>query len=147
MDRLSRSERSANMAAIRSKGMRPEIIVRSLVHRLGYRFRLHSKDLPGKPDLVFSSRRAVIFVHGCFWHQHASQRCKIARVPKSNLGYWRPKFRRNVERDENNRKKLRSLGWRVLVLWECSIPNQERLAARIRRFLEKARRSDQRGAA
>jgi DNA mismatch endonuclease (patch repair protein) len=126
------------MAAIRSTGMRPEMIVRSLVHRLGYRFRLHSKDLPGKPDLVFPSRRAVIFVHGCFWHQHASGRCKIARVPKSNLGYWRPKLRRNVERDEKNRKKLRSLGWNMLVLWECSIPNRERLAARIRKFLERA---------
>ena len=93
-------DRSANMRAIRSKGMRPELAVRSLVHKLGYRFRLHRKDLPGKPDLVFPSRRKVIFVHGCFWHSH--QGCKAAHIPKSNLDYWIPKLERNRARDARN---------------------------------------------
>src|SRR5687768_16524426 len=97
MDKLSQAERSENMRRIRSRNMKPELIVRSVAHRLGYRFRLHRKDLPGKPDLVFVSRRKVIFVHGCFWHQHAG--CIDSRLPKTNAAYWHPKLMRNVERD------------------------------------------------
>lgn len=124
------------MAAIRSTGTKPEMLVRSLVHRLGYRFRLHARDLPGKPDLVFRSRRKVIFVHGCFWHQHAKLSCKDGRAPKSNLGYWAGKLARNVTRDARNIEALNALGFRVLVIWECeaALPDA-RLAARLRRFL------------
>ena len=107
------------MAAIRSTGMKPEMIVRSLVHGMGYRYRLHAKNLPGKPDLVFRPRRKVIFVHGCFWHQHPKKACKDGRAPKSNLGYWSAKLARNVTRDAKNLDDLRLLGWRVLVIWEC----------------------------
>src|SRR5437588_5757441 len=102
-------DRSENMRAIRSKGMRPELAVRSLIHRLGYRFRLHRKDLPGKPDLVFSSRRKVIFVHGCFWHQHAG--CREGRVPGTRRDYWGSKLRRNQERDAENQARLEEAGW------------------------------------
>src|SRR6266581_695316 len=100
-------DRSANMRAIRSKDMRPELTVRHLVHKLGYRFRLHRTDLPGRPDLVFVSRRRVIFVHGCFWHSH--QGCKIAHKPKSNAGYWGPKLKRNQARDKKNLKALTAI--------------------------------------
>jgi DNA mismatch endonuclease (patch repair protein) len=130
-------DRSANMRAIRSKGMRPELAIRSLVHRLGYRFRLHRKDLPGKPDLVFPSRRKVIFVHGCFWHQH--QGCKIAHVPKSNLAYWGPKLDRNQARDRNSLEALTVLGWKSLVIWECEVKDERRIRRSIRHFLDKAR--------
>lgn len=135
MDRLTPAERSRNMSAIRSKGMKPELAVRRLVHRLGFRFRLHDKKLPGCPDLIFPSRRAAIFVNGCFWHQHNSRRCPIARVPKSNLQYWKRKLTGNVRRDHLNCQRLRRLGWRVLVVWECSVGDERRLAARIRSFL------------
>jgi DNA mismatch endonuclease (patch repair protein) len=128
-------DRSANMRAIRSKGMRPELAVRSLVHRMGYRFRLHRKDLPGKPDLVFVSRRKVIFVHGCYWHGHS---CKLAHTPKTNTAYWGPKLQRNRARDKKNLKSLRRLGWTALVIWECGLKNLGTSAARIRRFLDRA---------
>lgn len=124
------------MAAIRSAGMKPELIIRSLVHRLGYRFRLHAKDLPGKPDLVFRSRKKVIFVHGCFWHQHQKASCKDGRAPKSNLGYWAGKLARNVNRDTRNITALRALGWRVLVIWECeALGDVSKLPQRITKFL------------
>lgn len=109
------------MAAIKSSGMKPEMMVRSLVHRMGYRFRLHAKDLPGKPDLVFRPRKKVIFVHGCFWHQHPKAECRDGRAPKSNLGYWAGKLARNVERDAENLERLKAMGWQALVLWECEI--------------------------
>lgn len=125
-------DRSANMRAIRSKGMRPEVAVRSLAHKLGYRFRLHRSDLPGKPDLVFPSRRKVIFVHGCFWHSH---KCKIAHVPKSNQSYWEPKLQRNQARDVKNAAALKAAGWKVLVLWECKVQNEHALSGRVRKFL------------
>ena len=121
------------MRAIRSKDMLPELTVRSLVHKLGYRFRLHRSDLPGKPDLVFPSRRKVIFVHGCFWHSHE---CKIAHVPKSNKDYWGPKLRRNKTRDVQNVKELRVDGWKVLVIWECRTRDERRLIGQLKRFLE-----------
>jgi DNA mismatch endonuclease (patch repair protein) len=125
------------MSAIRSVDMKPEMIVRSLVHRLGYRFRLHGRDLPGKSDLVFRSRRKVIFVHGCFWHQHHRPSCKDGRPPKSNAEYWSPKLIRNVERDALNVQNLRAAGWKVLVLWECdALKTGNALANRIVKFLD-----------
>lgn len=111
-------DRSENMRAIRSKGMRPELAVRSLVHRLGFRFRLHRKDLPGKPDLVFVARRKVIFVHGCFWHSHRD--CKVVHTPKSNVGYWGPKLQRNQVRDSKNIEALTAAGWKPLVIWAAN---------------------------
>ena len=123
------------MARIRSKDMKPEIVVRKLVHALGYRFRLHRKDLPGKPDLVFGPKRKVIFVHGCFWHQHAEEECLDGRVPKSRLEYWGPKLRRNVERDVQSQRALEKSGWGVLVIWECETKEMDALRARLRNFL------------
>jgi DNA mismatch endonuclease, patch repair protein len=128
-------DRSANMRAIRSKDMLPELKVRSLVHKLGYRFRLHRKDLPGNPDLVFGPRRKVIFVHGCFWHSH---NCKVAHVPKSNQDYWRPKLERNKARDGNNLEALDAKGWQVLVVWECEARDEGGLKKRLRTFLGRA---------
>ena len=125
-------DRSANMRAIRSKGMQPELKVRSIAHRLGYRFRLHRKDLPGKPDLVFASRRKVIFVHGCFWHSHD---CKSAHVPRSNQEYWRPKLERNKTRDGKNIEALEAKGWQCLVIWECEVRDEGGVKKRLRMFL------------
>ena len=123
------------MAAIRPKDTTPELIVRRLVHRLGYRYRLHRKDLPGKPDLVFGPRRKVIFVHGCFWHLHPAKSCLDGRQPKSNTSYWSPKLRRNAERDQEHLKTLRRLGWRVLVIWECETRDHAKIVRRIAKFL------------
>jgi DNA mismatch endonuclease, patch repair protein len=134
-DKLSATERSRNMASIRSKDMKPELAVRKLAHALGFRFRLHRKDLPGKPDLVFPKLKAVIFVHGCFWHQHDDPRCLDGRAPKSNLGYWGPKLKRNLERDALSRAMLERQGWRSLVIWECETRNARALAAKILGFL------------
>lgn len=138
MDTLTPQRRSENMRRIRSKGMQPELEVRKLIHRLGYRFRLHDPQLPGKPDLVFSSRRKIILVHGCFWHQHKANKCKIARVPKSNLSYWAEKLSRNVKRDKVHKKALTARGWRVLTIWECEV-NRPDLSLRVMRFLENGR--------
>lgn len=135
-DTVTPERRSQIMANIRSKGMKPELIVRRLTHSMGYRYRPHRKDLPGKPDLVFPAGRKVIFVHGCFWHQHADPACKIARRPKSNLDYWLPKLQRNVERDAEHRDRLSALGWQVLVIWECEVKIAAGLPERIEEFLE-----------
>ena len=135
MDKLTAEERSRNMAAIRSQDMKPELAVRKLAHKLGFRFRLHRKELPGKPNLVFPKYKAVIFVHGCFWHQHPKDGCLDARPPKSNSVYWGPKLARNVERDAKNRASLEQQGWRVLVIWECETKDTARLASAIRDFL------------
>jgi DNA mismatch endonuclease, patch repair protein len=124
------------MRAIRSEGMKPEMLVRSLAHRLGYRFRLHRKDLPGKPDLTFPRLRAVIFVHGCFWHQHRKRTCADGRKPKSNTSYWVPKLKKNRIRDVKNMASLKLLGWKVLVIWECELHDFRRVTARILRLLE-----------
>ena len=134
-DTVTPKRRSEIMSNIRAKGMKPEMIVRRLAHGMGYRYRLHRKDLPGKPDLVFPSRRKVIFVHGCFWHQHADPACKIARRPQSNRDYWLPKLERNAARDAEHQARLAELGWDVLVIWECEVEAGDGLAERITSFL------------
>jgi DNA mismatch endonuclease (patch repair protein) len=134
-DRITPEQRSANMRAIKSKGMKPELAVRRLAHSLGFRFRLHRKDLPGNPDLVFPSRRKVIFVHGCFWHQHPDPACKAAHAPRSNTGYWGPKLARNVRRDSAAQDDLLRAGWSVLVLWECELKDVRSLEDRLLKFL------------
>src|SRR5580658_5323190 len=121
------------MRRIRSVNTKPELVVRSLAHRLGYRFRLHRRDLPGRPDLVFPSKRKVIFVHGCFWHQHRG--CVDGRLPKTNTRYWRPKLKGNVLRDLDSRAKLRSLGWQVFTVWECELNDLCRVKKALRKFL------------
>jgi DNA mismatch endonuclease, patch repair protein len=133
MDKLSQERRSSNMRAIRSKGMKPELLVRRLVYSLGFRYRLHLRDLPGKPDLVFIGLRKAIFVHGCFWHQHSG--CREGRMPKSNLAYWQPKLARNLERDRASIEALNSLRWSTLVIWECQTSDEHALTGRIREFL------------
>ncbi len=125
------------MRAIKSKNMKPELIVRSVAHRLGYRFRLHRKDLPGKPDLVFPRLGCVIFVHGCFWHQHTKSTCADGRLPKSRQDYWIPKLARNVERDKRNTLSLRRRGWRVMKIWECETGNEGKILSRIETFLSR----------
>lgn len=127
------------MRAIRSKDTKPELIVRRLVRQLGYGYRLHRKDLPGRPDLAFIGRRKAIFVHGCFWHQHDDPQCPLAKRPKSRLEYWGPKLRRNVERDLINRKLLEERGWQVLVLWECRLRDENSIHARLATFLGQTR--------
>jgi DNA mismatch endonuclease (patch repair protein) len=136
MDKLTVERRSQNMARIRSADTKPELAVRSMVHRMGYRYSLHRYDLPGKPDLVFAPRKKVIFVHGCFWHQHRKPSCQDSRIPKSRLDYWVPKLSRTAARDKEHLKALRQKGWKSLVLWECEMENQERLRMRLRRFLQ-----------
>lgn len=134
MDNLSPSERSRIMARVRSRNTRPEKAVRSLVFSLGYRYRLHVRDLPGRPDLVFRGRGKVIFVHGCFWHRHSN--CALARLPKSRRDFWVPKLEGNRKRDEKNAGELRREGWGVMTIWECQLKNPNRLADRIMRFLD-----------
>ena len=135
MDRITPERRSANMRKITSKGMKPELLVRSIVHCLGYRFRLHRSDLPGKPDLVFPSRKKVIFVHGCFWHQHAAAGCRAAHTPRSNTEYWGPKLARNVQRDARAQAQLTIAGWSVLTLWECELKDHNAIAQAVSAFL------------
>ena len=134
-DTLSPKERSERMSRIRHKDTGPERVVRSIVHGLGYRYRLHAKGLPGRPDLVFRSRRKVIFVHGCFFHRHPDPECRLARLPKSRLDFWLPKLTGNRQRDLRNEAALAGDGWRVLVVWECELPHRKSLVTRISRFL------------
>lgn len=135
-DTFSKTERSAIMRAVKSGDTKPEMLVRRLVHALGYRYRLHRADLPGKPDLAFSSRRKVIFVHGCFWHGHDCPRG--ARMPKSNTDYWRRKITRNQERDQLNLAALSRQGWDVLIVWECQTKDLETLERCLSDFLATA---------
>lgn len=121
------------MSRIRSADTKPEMAVRRIVYGMGYRYRLHLGDLPGKPDLVFRGRKMVIFVHGCFWHQHG---CRQYRQPRSNRSFWQPKLARNKMRDAEVRRELRRIGWREMVIWECQIKKQPNLQSRIKRFLE-----------
>jgi DNA mismatch endonuclease (patch repair protein) len=132
-DSISGERRSANMRAVRAKDTKPELIVRRLAHGMGYRYRLHDRSLPGTPDLVFRSRRSVIFVHGCFWHRHKG--CERASEPRSNVGFWRPKLARNAARDKKQIRALGKRGWRTLVIWECETKEERPLVSRLRRFL------------
>lgn len=123
------------MARVRHKDTSPEMIVRRLLHRLGYRYRLHGSKLPGKPDLVFAGRRKVIFVHGCFWHQHEDARCTRRRRPTSNTAYWEGKLDRNVARDKVAVEQLTAAGWQPLIVWECETKDQAALMKRLSSFL------------
>lgn len=123
MDSLTREQRSWNMSRIKNRDTKPELIVRSLLHRKGYRFRLHRNDLPGKPDIVLPRFKKIIFVQGCFWHRH--QGCRYAYNPKSRVNFWQDKFSRNVKRDQEVQKALLQLGWQVYVIWECETKKSE----------------------
>ena len=125
------------MGRIRSSDTRPEMHVRRLLHRLGYRYVLHRRDLPGVPDLVFPSRKKIVFVQGCFWHQHEG--CIDGRIPKSRVGYWKPKLQNNVKRDRLNIAKLRRAGWKVMLVWECEAAKADTVGKRLVRFLGKRR--------
>ena len=130
------SQRSATMRAVKSRDTQPEMRVRRLLHRMGYRYRLHRADLAGKPDIVFPARRCVIFVHGCFWHGHDCRRGK--RIPATNVAYWTHKIARNVARFATQVEILEADGWRVLTLWECTLRDEAALADTLRGFLESA---------
>ncbi|MBI1389667.1 MAG: DNA mismatch endonuclease Vsr [bacterium] len=135
MDNLTPEQRRRTMSRVRGKDTKPEWIVRRTAHGMGFRYRLHHAGLPGKPDLVFVSRRKVIFVHGCFWHGHS---CKAGRNrPSSRTEYWTAKLDRNMARDRRNRRALKKQGWDVLVIWECQLKNEERLRARLAAFLRR----------
>ena len=116
-------QRSRNMSAIKSKNTKPEIKVRKVLHSMGYRFRLHRKDLPGSPDIVLPKYKTVIFVHGCFWHRH--ENCKYASTPKTRQEFWEAKFRENINRDKLNQENLSSKGWKIIVVWECEINDKD----------------------
>lgn len=130
VDILSPEKRSWNMSRIKSGNTKPEVLVRSLLHRMGYRFRLHRKDLPGKPDIVLPKYKIVIFVHGCFWHRH--QGCKYAYNPKSRVEFWQKKFKENMERDKKNQKELGDSGWNIMLIWECETKDIEMLVERLK---------------
>lgn len=134
MDTLSPEQRSERMSRVRGKDTRPELRVRRLAHALGYRYRLHRRDLPGRPDLTFAGRRKVIFVHGCFWHRHD---CSAGRrTPKTRLDFWEPKLRANRARDEAVLRHLADAGWRSLIIWECETRDAASVAARLKEFLD-----------
>lgn len=132
MDRLAPEKRSALMRKVRTKHTAPEIIVRSMLHRLGFRFRLHRKDLPGKPDIVLPARRKIVVVNGCFWHGHD---CRRGAPPKSRIDFWEAKIASNRRRDEKNILALQEAAWQVLVVWECETANGPELEARLSAFL------------
>lgn len=133
MDKLSPAHRSRVMASVRGKDTTPELRARKMLHALGFRYRLHRKDLPGKPDIVLPKYRVCIFVHGCFWHQHPG--CKRSSRPSSNEEFWSGKLDKNIERDEENRQALQKLGWKVAVIWECETKDPERLEIIVRESL------------
>lgn len=134
IDPLTPEQRRYTMRQVHSEDTKPEMRVRRLTHRMGYRYRLHRKDLPGKPDLVFPGRKKIIFVHGCFWHGHD---CPAGRkIPKTNQEYWINKLNRNKARDQANIAQLKALGWDVLVIWECETRDEQALAERIQHFLD-----------
>jgi len=132
VDNRTKASRSRLMSRIGSKHTKPELIVRSLLHRLGYRYRLHRKELPGRPDIAFIGRKKAIFVHGCFWHGHG---CKIGKLPKSNLEFWNPKIERNRQRDSENISELEQIDWAVEVVWQCELRDFQSLEHRLRSFL------------
>jgi DNA mismatch endonuclease (patch repair protein) len=133
VDSIDAKARSALMSRVRAKDTLPELVVRKLVFANGFRYRLHVRNLPGSPDLVFPTRKKVIFVHGCFWHQHEG--CRRARIPKSNVDFWKVKFGKNKSRDEQTIRSLAELGWATLVLWECQVNDLVTLKSTINEFL------------
>lgn len=134
MDTLTPQERSAQMRRVRARNTKPEMLVRRTLHGLGYRYRLHARDLPGTPDIVLRPRKSAIFVHGCFWHRHKG--CKLARMPKSRIDFWETKLEANRTRDARHMNELHDLGWRVMVVWECETGDAKALAERLTGFLE-----------
>lgn len=135
-DTLTSRQRSERMSRVRGKDTKPEMKVRRLVHAMGYRYRLHRRDLPGTPDLVFPARKKVLYVHGCYWHRHPDPACKLARLPKSRLEFWLPKLDANAERDRRNQEKIKDIGWRCLVVWECELKDEAFLQNKIQAFLD-----------
>jgi len=133
VDIISEERRSWNMSRIRSKNTKPEMVVRSMLHRMGFRFRLHDRKLPGNPDIVLPKYKTLIFVHGCFWHRHSG--CSYAYTPKSRVEFWESKFQKNVYNDQKNIRVLRELGWQVKVIWECETNGTDKLAETITSFL------------
>lgn len=134
MDTLEPTRRSFLMSRVLAKNTKPEVQVRRIIHSLGLRFRLHAKSLPGRPDIVMPRHRTVVFVHGCFWHRHV--RCKKATTPSSNKEFWLTKFSANKLRDKRNSKKLKALGWKVVIIWECQIGDPARIEQQILRAVE-----------
>ena len=132
-DVFSKEKRSWIMSRVKGRDTKPEILVRSLVHLMGFRFRIHRRDLPGNPDIVLPRYGKVIFVHGCFWHGH--KRCPRSKRPSTNKGFWNKKLDENIERDKRFRRKLRRMGWKVLVVWQCEIRKPEKLLGKLERFL------------
>jgi DNA mismatch endonuclease, patch repair protein len=133
MDRLTPQHRSWLMSRVKGRDTTPELVVRRMLHALGYRYRLHRKDLPGKPDIVFGPRKKIVFIHGCFWHGH---RCPKGRLPKSNAVFWREKIEANKARDRKHARKLRALGWQVLSVWQCHLKEPLAVRQRIVDFLD-----------
>ena len=132
-DTLTPEQRRRCMSRVKGKDTAPELIVRKLVHHMGFRFRLHRKDLPGKPDIVLPRHKKVIFVHGCFWHGHKG--CKRSKRPDSNVEFWNKKIDANIERDKRNQKELGKLGWKSIIIWECEVRNARLLERKINRYL------------
>lgn len=124
-DIISKEKRSWNMSRIKGKNTKPEILVRKMLHKMGYRFRLHRKDLPGCPDIVIPKHKTAIFVNGCFWHRHPD--CRFAYTPKTRIDFWTKKFTENIKRDSRNQTELISQGWKVVVIWECETDNPDKL--------------------
>jgi len=133
-DRLSQAHRSWNMSRIQNKNTTPELVVRRCLHQMGYRFRLHRKDLPGRPDIVMPKFKTVVLVHGCFWHRHRG--CSNCTTPSANRKFWLKKFQDNMNRDQKNRRALKKSGWRVLVIWECQTEDVEKLRRRLTRLMD-----------
>lgn len=131
-DHLTKVRRSWNMSRIQSKDTKPEKIIRSLLHRMGYRFCLYRKDLPGKPDIVLPKYKTVVFVHGCFWHRH--KKCKRCTTPSTNKQYWLNKFIRNQAKDKLNIQQLKDIGWKTIILWECEVNNIEKMTSILNRI-------------
>ncbi len=132
-DIVSRSKRKEMMSSVKQRHTKPEIAVRKLLHRLGYRFRLHNKKLPGTPDIVLPKYKTVVFVHGCFWHQHEG--CRKARRPTSNVEFWNEKLDKNIERDIRKEAELKNSGWKVLTIWDCELKDEDLLIEKVKNFL------------
>lgn len=133
VDTLTPEARSERMSRVHAKDTKPEMKLRKLIHGMGFRYRLHRKELPGKPDLVFPGRKSIIFMHGCFWHRHED--CGLARLPKSKQAFWCAKLEANKARDQKNISTLKAAGWRILVIWECQLRDEDRVRQVVKEFL------------